>query len=162
MKRTTMMYLTGAVVAAALAVIFLPTLVMSHCQMPCGIYDDPARIATLYEDASTIEKAVTQINELSDKSDAQSANQLVRWVNTKEEHASDIITVTAEYFLAQRVKPVDKGSDGYGDYLTSLAAHHAVIVAAMKTKQNADAKYVADLRFAIDAIAEYYPGDLEH
>jgi nickel superoxide dismutase len=162
MKKTTMMYLASAITIAALAVIFLPTLVMSHCQIPCGIYDDPARITRLYEDATTIEKAITQINELTGKTDAQSSNQLVRWVTNKEEHASYIITTIAEYFLAQRVKPVAKGSDGYGDYLTSVAAHHAVIVAAMKAKQHADQQYVADLRAAIDVIAEYYPDGHEH
>ena len=26
----------------------------AHCQVPCGIYDDPARIARLAEDTTTI------------------------------------------------------------------------------------------------------------
>lgn len=32
-------------------------------------------------------------------------NQVVRWITTKEQHASKIITTVAEYCLCQRVKP---------------------------------------------------------
>ena len=38
--------------------------VRSHCQVPCGIFDDPARVAALKEDAATVRKAMVQINEL--------------------------------------------------------------------------------------------------
>jgi nickel superoxide dismutase len=128
----------------------------AHCQVPCGIYDDPARIAQLREDATTIEKAIANIKELADKHDPQSLNQAVRWVNTKEEHAAHVMETVSEYFLAQKVKPVAPGGEGYDAYLKSLADHHAVIVAAMKAKQNADAKYVEELRKAIDALAAHY------
>ena len=33
----------------------------SHCQIPCGIYDDHARYLSMLEDASTVEKATNQI-----------------------------------------------------------------------------------------------------
>ncbi len=129
----------------------------AHCQVPCGIYDDPARIAQMREDATTIAKAITSINELAGKNDGESFNQATRWVVTKEEHASHIMELASTYFLAQRVKPVAAGADGYQDYLTKLADHHAVIVAAMKTKQNTTEASVHDLEHAIDAIAKYYP-----
>ena len=128
----------------------------AHCQVPCGIYDDAARIVRLEEDAATIAKAVDQIGDLSGKRDAQSVNQSVRWITTKENHASHIIEVVAEYFLAQKVKPVMPGADGYQSYLKKLAVHHVVIVAAMKAKQNADASYVDKLSGAIDALAAHY------
>ena len=35
--------------------------VHSHCQIPCGIYDDHARYKSMLEDASTVEKATNQI-----------------------------------------------------------------------------------------------------
>lgn len=124
----------------------------SHCQVPCGIYDDGARVERLKEDSKTIAKAVAQINELAGKSDAQSLNQITRWVTNKEEHAAHIIEVVAEYFLAQRVKA---GKDKAA-YLSSLADHHAVIVAAMKTKQSADAATVKELDDAIAALAKHY------
>ena len=128
----------------------------AHCQVPCGIYDDPARIARLREDATTIAKAVKQINELAVGHDAQAVNQTVRWINTKEDHASHIIKVVSEYFLAQKVKPVSPGADGYNAYLKKLADHHAVIVAAMKTKQSVDESPVDALNRAIDALAPHY------
>jgi len=128
----------------------------AHCQVPCGIYDDPARIAQLREDATTIEKAIGQINELADSHSALSFNQASRWVATKEDHASHIIEVVSEYFLAQKVKPAAADSSEYDAYLKSLADHHAVMVAAMKTKQACDPATVGTLRAAIDKLATHY------
>lgn len=128
----------------------------AHCQVPCGIYDDPARITHMMEDATTIEKAIASINELVGKQDALSFNQATRWVETKEDHASNIITVVAEYFLTQRVKPVAEGADGYDAYLKKLADHHAVMVAAMKCKQNVDPATVTTLKDAIHTMSHYY------
>ena len=130
---------------------------VAHCQVPCGIYDDAARIARLHEDATTIAKAIKRIKELAGKQDAQSLNQVTRWVLTKEDHAAHIIEVVSEYFLAQRVKPVTAGASDCDSYVKKLVEHHAVIVAAMKAKQNADQSYADVLHEAIDAIAVYYP-----
>ena len=124
----------------------------SHCQIPCGIYDDAARINRLKEDAKTIEKSITEIQSLAGKSDAQSLNQITRWINNKEEHANNIIEVTANYFLAQRVKSDAPKSK----YQQLLQEHHQVIVAAMKVKQNSDLKAVKALNLAIDAVAAHY------
>ena len=41
----------------------------SHCQIPCGIYDDHARYISMLEDASTVEKATDQIITLSNDID---------------------------------------------------------------------------------------------
>ena len=155
MKRSivTGMTLFGLTVAGSLVIWSLRTEpALAHCQVPCGIYDDGGRITMLKEDATTIAKAIAQINELANKNDAQSQNQLARWIMTKEAHASHIIEVMSEYFLAQRVKP----GDDRDAYLAKLAEHHAVIVSAMKTKQTADASAVSALNDAIDGIAEYY------
>lgn len=133
-----------------------PTPVHAHCQVPCGIYDDAARIARLKEDATTIAKALVQINDLSGQHAAQAFNQAARWVTTKEEHASNIISIVSEYFLTQKVKPVAPGADGYDTYLKTLADHHAVMVAAMKTKQSADPDTAVNLNAAIDALAKHY------
>ncbi len=148
------------VIAALLALIAAPALVSAHCQVPCGIYDDDARIARLYEDAATIEKAMTKMAELAGNVDAQSANQFARWVATKEQHASHIIAVVSEYFLTQKVKSVAAGQEGRDAYLAKLADHHAVMAAAMKTKQNASPDYATTLRAALDALSVHY--DTEH
>lgn len=123
----------------------------SHCQIPCGIYDDHARVKTMLEDTATTRKAVKLITELSGKKDAQSSNQLVRWVLNKENHAQNVISTLSDYFLTQRVKPKQK------DYVERLKKHHAVIVAAMKVKQNADMKYVDALEASIKELLPYYP-----
>ncbi|MCB1772005.1 MAG: superoxide dismutase, Ni [Gammaproteobacteria bacterium] len=125
--------------------------VQAHCQIPCGIYDDHARVMAMLEDAATVEKAVKLIGELSGKTDAQSQNQIVRWVVNKEQHAQKIIATISDYFLTQRVKA------DQGDYVERLTKHHAVIVAAMKAKQNADMAYVTTLKGSIEALLPYYP-----
>jgi len=139
-----------------LLVLPAPQRAAAHCQVPCGIYDDAARIAQLREDATTIGKATRQINELAGSHSAQEVNQATRWINTKEDHASRIITVVSEYFLTQKVKPVAAGEDGYQAYLRKLADHHAVMSAAMKTKQQVGTAAVEALNDAIDQLATHY------
>jgi nickel superoxide dismutase len=155
------MKVRNLVCAALIVALFLPAALWAHCQIPCGIYDDAARVTAMFEDTKTIGKAIIKIRELAGANDATSANQLARWVMNKEEHASHIITVMTEYFLAQRVKPVAPGEEGRDAYLAKLAEHHAVIVAAMKTKQDADPATVQALTAALDGIKKYYKAE-EH
>jgi nickel superoxide dismutase len=133
------------------SVLVLPQPAHAHCQIPCGIYDDHARVQSMLEDAATVEKSAKLIAELADKSGAQPQNQLVRWVMNKEKHAEKIISTISDYFLTQRVKPSQK------DYAERLIKHHAVIIAAMKAKQNADVKYAKNLKESIEALSSYYP-----
>ncbi len=153
-------------IAAGAATAVLLTLVQSpawaHCEVPCGIYDDHARIDQMLEDATTVEKAITQILELNGKTDALSVNQLTRWINNKEVHATRIQDTIAQYFLNQRVKPARQGTQAWNDYVMKLVQHHAVMIAAMKTKQTVDPQRVVELREAIRAIAVYYPPTHSH
>ena len=141
------------VVAFALTgvILVLPQAIQAHCQIPCGIYDDHARVQAMLEDAATVEKSVKLIAELSGKSDSQSQNQLVRWVMNKEQHAQNVIATISDYFLTQRVKPDQQ------DYADRLIKHHAVIIAAMKAKQNADMNHAQALKESIEALSAYYP-----
>jgi len=123
----------------------------AHCQIPCGIYDDNARVQAMLEDAATVAKAVKMINELAGKTDPQSQNQSVRWIVNKEKHAQNIISTISDYFLTQRVKPDQE------DYADRLVKHHTVILAAMKAKQNADATHADALKASIETLAQYYP-----
>ena len=50
-----------------------------------------------------------------------------------------------------------KSEKGEGD-AERLMKHHAVILAAMKAKQNVELKYVKDLKKSIEALLLYYPG----
>jgi ubiquitin len=107
-----------------------------HCQVPCGIFDDPAMVEELKEHAATIRKAMVSCKDLHSAGDLQSMNQVVRWINTKEDHCCKIIKTIGEYCLCQRVKKDVFRNDG--DYCDALKAHHAVMQAAMKAKQTMD------------------------
>lgn len=127
-----------------------PRLASAHCQVPCGIYDDHARVQSMLEDVATIRKAVTELGELNAKTDVQSRQQFVRWVNTKELHAENIIRTISDYFLTQRVKADQK------DYVQRLRDHHAVMVGAMKCKQNASMEPVDQLEALVKVLLGYY------
>jgi ubiquitin-small subunit ribosomal protein S27Ae len=127
-----------------------------HCQVPCGIFDDAAIVAELKQAANTIRKAIVQVNELhaTTASDLLAMNQMIRWIDVKEEHASKIITTVAEYCLCQRVKKEIFAEPK--DYTDALAAHHAVMQAAMKCKQNVSVEICDALDHAIDDMAKMY------
>ncbi len=156
MKRY-MMTAIGLVLAGTMFAVLAPEQhADAHCQVPCGIYNDHARIQLMLEDVTTITKAMNQINELVNKGDPQSVNQASRWIATKEHHASDIITVVSEYFLTQKLKEVDKDAPGRAKYLEALAVHHHVLRAAMKTKQTVEPAHADALRAAVQALGERY------
>ncbi len=139
------------VLALGVVVLFAPRPADAHCQIPCGIYDDHARVQSMLEDAATVEKSAKLIGELAGKNDPQSQNQLIRWVMNKENHAQRIIVTVSDYFLTQRVKP------SQNDYVERLKNHHAVILAAMKAKQQSDLRYAEALKQSIEALSPYYP-----
>ena len=122
----------------------------AHCQVPCGVYGDSARFTQMLEDQTTISKAIAQINDLADIKDGKSANQLARWVSTKEDHANKIQKIIAEYFLTQRIK---SSSDNYADLLKGA---HGVMVAAMKCKQGTDSKSADALKSSIENFQTVY------
>ena len=69
MRRSSLLTSVAAGVAASVLLTIPPPPAGAHCEVPCGIYDDHARITQMLEDATTIEKAVAQILELSVKTD---------------------------------------------------------------------------------------------
>lgn len=123
----------------------------AHCQIPCGIYDDHARVLEMLQNAATSSKAIQMIEELASKKDVQSQQQRIRWVMNKEQHADNIIRIISDYFLTQRVKIKQK------DYQERLKKHHAVMISAMKVKQNADTAYARILESQIRELIAYYP-----
>ncbi|TWT35061.1 Nickel-containing superoxide dismutase [Thalassoglobus neptunius] len=133
-----------------LSIVLFSSRVYAHCEVPCGIYADQRRFEEMLEDQQTIAKAITNINELSSKTDPLSKNQLVRWVVTKESHATNVQHIIAQYFLTQRIKPTSH------DYADKLKTAHAVMVAAMKCKQTVDAESATALEKAIKDFHEAY------
>ncbi len=135
----------------------------SHCEIPCGIYGDQTRITLLLEDISTVEKSMQQINKLQG-STPLNYNQVVRWVNNKEEHANKIQHIATQYFMTQRIKPKAEGTDGHAKYLKQLTSMHSLMIHAMKAKQTTDVAHCEHMRRIIEEFAKAYfsAEDLEH
>lgn len=132
-------------------------LTLPHCEVPCGIYADQRRFEEMLEDTATIAKAIASVNEMvkgtaEGPPTATSVNQFVRWVNTKESHATNIQHIVSQYFLTQRIKPDHK------DYVAQLKASHAVMVAAMKCKQDSNPATAETLKNAIYDLYRAYEG----
>lgn len=119
--------------------------VYSHCQIPCGIYDDPARLKMIAEHTTTIEKSIKQIIALSE-TEPRDNNQIVRWVHNKERHADALTEIVTDYFLTQRIKPVGPDSPRYKDYIRQLTLLHQMMQTSMKCKQTTDVSQVAKLK----------------
>lgn len=131
----------------------------AHCEIPCGIYNDKARIEMIKEHVTTIEKSMNKIIELSKAGD-KNYNQLVRWVNNKEEHANKIQEIVTQYFMTQRIKlPADAA--GKVAYSERLALLHSMLVYAMKSKQTTDTKNCDMLREVVGKFDTAYFGDAE-
>jgi nickel superoxide dismutase len=142
-----------------LTAVSVTPVVYSHCQMPCGIYDDKARFTMIAEDCSTIEKAMKSITELSTDTKAN-MNQLVRWVNTKEEHSESIANLVSFYFMSQRVSPVNKGNAAaYDKYIKQITLLHEMLIASMKCKQTTDPANVLKLRSLLAEFKKAYLGE---
>ena len=134
----------------------------SHCEIPCGIYNDQLRIELIKEHIETINKAMTNIVELQ-SSDSRNYNQLVRWISTKDDHASKIQYIVQQYFLTQRVKSKPSSDEeSYTIYISQLTYLHQLTVYAMKAKQTTDAKYVTDMNNALIGFEKAYFKDSVH
>ena len=146
------------VLAVASAGLLSTQRARGHCEIPCGIYGDQMRFAMWEEAITTVEKSMKEIVRLSGE-DKPNTNQLVRWVQNKEKHAQDTRELAVQYFLAQRVKPVEpKDSAEYQGYLRKLELLHRIIVHAMKAKQTTDLTHTKALRGLVHDFQDAYSG----
>ena len=132
----------------------------AHCEIPCGIYADSVRVVLMSEHISTIEKSMKKIVELSAEENVN-YNQLVRWVNNKEEHAKKIQEIATQYFMFQRVKVTDD-AEKMKKNQKLLAVLHEICVYAMKAKQTTDLKYIKKLNSAVHDFSHLYFGPGKH
>lgn len=130
-----------------LSITFFISNSQAHCEIPCGIYDDEARINLIFEHAGTIEKSMKKITELEG---GKNANQLVRWVTNKEKHAELLQEIVTQYFMTQRIK-LDAA-----DYDKKITALHKMLVFSMKCKQTTDTANVEKLRAAAEEFKMLY------
>lgn len=131
----------------------------AHCQIPCGIYGDPLRFDEMREHVETIEKSMKQIEEIG-ASDTPNHNQLVRWVNNKEDHAEKLTETVTYYFMAQRIKiPAHDDDVAQKKYTKEITLLHHIMVHAMKAKQTTDLEHVEKLRQLIHDFEHSYMGE---
>ncbi len=140
---------TTSFLIALTAAVALAQPVWAHCEIPCGIYDDRARVQLIAEHIGTIEKSMRQVLELQ-QAGRVDYNQLVRWIVNKENHATEIQTIVSQYFMTQRIKP------GMDQYARQIAVLHEMLIAAMKCKQTTDLKYVSELRALLKTFDKLY------
>jgi len=151
-----------AICIALIAVLAAAAPAAAHCQIPCGIYNDELRVQLVEEDITTIEKSMNEIVALG-KAQPVNYNQLVRWVNNKEEHAQKIQDIVTAYFMAQRIKPPADHNDSAAmkDYVNKLTLLHAIQIHAMKAKQGTDLDEVETLRKLVAQFRVAYFGEEE-
>ncbi|MCP4453705.1 MAG: superoxide dismutase [Planctomycetes bacterium] len=141
-----------------LSMLGIGATVYAHCQIPCGIYDDPARVTALAEHITTIEKSMKQINAAG-----TNANQSVRWVLNKEKHADELASIVTYYFMAQRIRPAgDVGSAAYNKYIKELTLLHQLLQTSMKAKQTTDLAHVTKLKSLLHDFSASYLGVHSH
>ncbi len=145
----------GVFIFLVMIALFKPV-VFSHCEIPCGIYNDEMRFIMIEEHITTIEKAMMEIEQLS-AHQPTNFNQIVRWVTNKEKHADEIQHIVSQYFLTQRVKLVEKGDEKAHKIRTEhLSQCHEILVYAMKAKQTTDLLNVEKLKSAVKIFKESY------
>tara|TARA_S200000501_G_scaffold312109_1_gene303023 strand:- start:963 stop:1463 length:501 start_codon:yes stop_codon:yes gene_type:complete len=138
--------------------IFSISFIFAHCQVPCGIYDDVRIIIEIEEHIQTIDKAMNNILNitLKNQQSTQDMNQLIRWINTKEDHAQKIQDISMKYFLAQRIKPKQSSEQGYLRYVDLTLLCQNIIYTSMKAKQTVDLSYLDELKILIDGLVKLY------
>lgn len=138
----------------AIVLLFSAQQASAHCEIPCGIYNDSLRITLLYEHITTIEKSMQQIIALENSND--NANQLARWVVNKEEHAKKMQEIISQYFMHQRIKPKDVGSEGRDKYVKQLELMHRLSIYAMKCKQSVNLELIPQMQETVHLFEHAY------
>jgi nickel superoxide dismutase len=158
------MHVSRIIIFISLISLALTAISYAHCQIPCGIYDDQTRFTLLREHITTMEKSMNQINELA-KDPAANINQLVRWVNNKDQHADEFNQIVTYYFLSQRIKIGDESKqEEYNSYQKKLVLLHQMVVYAMKCKQTTELQNVEKLKSLVDQFENIYftPEEIKH
>jgi nickel superoxide dismutase len=129
--------------------LFIASFAAAHCEIPCGIYDDEARMGLLAEHITTMEKSMKTIMDLQN-TQPLNYNQIVRWIMNKENHADAFQEIVSQYFMTQRIKADMKN---YNKILTVL---HRMLVYAMKCKQTTDLSHIETLRTLLKELQTLY------
>ena len=132
------------------SLILFSTDTTAHTQprlIPPKILDEKSKkrhlkmIDELKHACETIRSSVVETLNISHRTnrrgvDAASLNLMVQMIHTKEEYCETILAIVSHLLLCHRVQRTNFESEG--DYVHALKAHHAVLVAATKTKEACD------------------------
>lgn len=110
---------------------------ISHCQMPCGIYHDDMVYDQIDQYVETMYKGISVLSN-SKFSDAKERNEYIRWVILKEKASDEVASLLTQYFLQQKIKV------GEADTPKRLTAVHNLLTDLVVIKQNVDLKFVED------------------
>jgi hypothetical protein len=146
--------LVGLATSLALVLALAPKAAEAHCQIPCGIFDDEMRFRMLEEHITTIEKSMKLVTELA-ADPSKNANQVVRWVMNKEQHADEMASIVTKYFLQQRLK-LEEAEAQPDKWTAKIKACHQILVYSMKAKQTTDLANVEKLRASVGAFKQVY------
>ena len=152
MRHKSVRVLIGMATGLALTMAVMPAPVEAHCQIPCGIYGDEMRFQMLEEHITTIEKSMKLVVELS-ADPGKNANQLIRWVVNKDNHADEMASIVTQYFLQQRLKLDDP------QWAAKVKPCHEILFYSMKAKQTTDLAHVEALRKLIHEFRHSYLGE---
>jgi nickel superoxide dismutase len=116
------------------------------------------RLKQVAEHITTIEKSMKLIEEIMEE-EPPNANQVVRWVNNKEDHANELSEIVTYYFMAQRIKIAPAGdTKAHSEYVKKLTLLHQMLVYSMKAKQTTDLSNVHELRHLLEDFKKAYSG----
>jgi len=148
--------IANSVLMTVLILVLISPQLQSHCQVPCGIYNDQMRITMINEHITTIEKAMNQVSTLSGEENLN-YNQLIRWTTNKEKHAEELSRIITDYFLAQRIKPVPPEEiKAHSLYQNRVEMLHRLLVFTMKSKQGIDLSIIKKMRAAVKNFEKIY------
>lgn len=119
------------------SLLFAQSTLLSHCQMPCGIYHDDMVFDQIDQYIETMAKGISVMNDNKFKT-VHDYNELTRWIMLKEESSDDVATVLTEFFLQQKIKP------GEDDTQKKITSAHKLLFLLVAVKQNADMKILND------------------
>lgn len=141
------------------SLLLLHSQLISHCQMPCGIYHDDMVFDQVDQYIETMAKGISVMNDDKFKN-SHDYNEFIRWVILKENSSDDVADILTEFFLQQKIKP------GEDDTPKRLAAVHKLLFLLVAIKQNSDMKILNDFyeeweRFKIMFHIEGYSCKLE-
>ncbi|GAB4236458.1 MAG: superoxide dismutase [Ni] [Chlamydiales bacterium] len=113
-------------------------ILLGHCQMPCGIYNDQMVYDRIDEYYQTMYKAVAAL-ENNAFSNVQDRNQFVRWVMQKDVQSDEAAHILTNYFLQQKIKP----SNDEDTHELVHVLHHLLFL-IVQIKQTVDIDIVKD------------------